>query len=41
MISLGMFGTLLYIACKASVINDMTHEIRDILFVLDMKKEKK
>ena len=26
-----MFGTLLYIACKASVINDMTHEIRDLI----------
>ena len=31
MIGMGMFGTLLYIASKMSVINDMTHEIRDLL----------
>lgn len=30
-IGMGMFGTLLYIASKMAVVNDMTHEIRDLL----------
>lgn len=31
LISLGIMGILLFIAIKAEVINDMTHEIRNIL----------
>jgi len=31
LISLGIFGILVYIATKAAVVNEMTHEIRDIL----------
>jgi hypothetical protein len=31
LISLGIMGILLFIAIKAEVINDMTHEIRDIM----------
>ena len=38
LISLGIMGILLFIAIKAEVINDMTHEIRDILLQGDKKK---
>lgn len=31
LIALGMFGVLVFIAIKAEVVNDMTHEIRDLL----------
>ena len=31
LISLGAFGVLVYIATKMAVVNDITHEIRDIL----------
>ena len=31
LISLGMLGVLLYIATKTAVINDISHEIRDLL----------
>lgn len=31
LISVGILGVLLYISTKMAVINDMTHEIRDIL----------
>ena len=31
LISMGILGVLIYIASKLEVINDMTHEIRDIL----------
>ena len=31
LISLGIMGILVYIAMKAEIINDMTHEIRDVL----------
>lgn len=31
LIGMGMFGTLLYIACKIAIINDMSHEIRDLI----------
>ena len=33
LISLGAFGVLVYIATKMAVVNDMTHEIRDILML--------
>ena len=31
LLSLGIFGVLIYIATKMAVVNDVTHEIRDIL----------
>jgi len=31
LISLGVFGILIYIATKMAVVNDVSHEIRDIL----------
>ena len=31
LISLGMLGILLYISTKMAVINDISHEIRDIM----------
>ena len=31
LISLGILGILVYIATKTAVINDVSHEIRDIL----------
>lgn len=31
LLSMGMLGVLIYIATKAEVINDISHEIRDIL----------
>lgn len=31
LIALGMFSVLIYIATKIAVVNDVSHEIRDIL----------
>ena len=31
LLALGMFATLIYIATKMAVVNDVSHEIRDIL----------
>ena len=31
LISLGIMGILIFIAIKAEIINDVSHEIRDIL----------
>ena len=36
LLTLGILGVLIFIASKLEVINDMTHEIRDIL----LKREK-
>lgn len=37
LIGLGMFGMLTFIAIKVAVLNDMSHEIRDLLL---MRREK-
>ena len=31
LLSMGIIGILAYIACKMAVVNDVSHEIRDIL----------
>ena len=38
LISLGIMGILLFIAIKAEIINDVTHEMRNIL--LEIRREK-
>ena len=40
LIGLGMFGVLIYIATKVGIVNDVSHEIRDILIDLTLERGK-
>ena len=39
LLSLGIFGVLVFIANKMAIVNDISHEIRDLL--LGLLKERK